>query len=104
MYYCDRCRTVTETEPCPVCGKQVLSEANADTICFLVEKEMLWGEMFAGILKGNGIPFWYDTVLGAGTAIKIGPYREHYRFYVPFSFWEQANLLVEQVFTEEACT
>lgn len=98
MRYCDSCRIVTDRVECPVCGKGDLTEPDEQTVCFLIEKEMLWGEMLAEILRKNKIPFWYDTVLGAGIALKIGPSFERYRFYVPFPYLEQSRLLVEQVF------
>lgn len=98
MWYCDMCKIVTERMECPVCGKRDLSEPNEHAVCFLIEKEMLWGEMFAEILKRNSIPFWYDTVLGAGVALKTGPASERYRFYVPFPYLEQSKLLAEEVF------
>lgn len=101
MRYCDKCRVITKQEECPSCGRRGLTEPDEHAICFLVEKEMLWGEMFAEILRKNSIPFWYDTVLGAGIALKVGPSFERYRFYVPFPYLEQSRQLAEQIFQSE---
>lgn len=49
--YCERCSVVFEGHVCPQCGsKKVRAEVGAD-YCFLIEKEMIWGEMLAHTLN-----------------------------------------------------
>jgi len=52
---------------------------------------MLFGEMLAEALREKQIPFYFKTLRGAGLTMGIGPYCDVYRFYVPFSHWEQAG-------------
>ncbi len=70
--------------------------------CFLTEKEMIWGEMLADVLKQHEIPFFYKGVQGAGLAMKAGPVFERYRFYVPYAYLEKASGLVEELFPGES--
>ncbi len=53
--YCERCRLLTDGAVCPVCGRNTRQPADNDE-CFLIEKEMLFGEMLIDVLKQNGVP------------------------------------------------
>ena len=73
-----------------------------DTLCFLTEKDLLWGGMLADVLKQNKIPFLTQNRLGAGMALKVGPAMERVRFYVPCSHTEQAKRLVDALFAGDS--
>ena len=52
--YCEKCQALTpENENgCLRCGENARREPQMDDYCFLVEKEMMWGEMLADVLVG----------------------------------------------------
>ena len=52
------------------------------------------------VLENNGIPFVTKNVLGAGMTAKLGMGAEQVRFYVPYTFWEQAKKLEQDIFLE----
>lgn len=102
--YCEKCNTLFDggCAACPACGSKETREPTQDDDCFVVEKEAIWGEMLADVLKQNGIPFIYKKALGAALATKIGSYRERYRFYVPYAQVPAAQSIVEELFTPVA--
>lgn len=73
-----------------------------DALCFLTEKDLLWGGMLADVLKQNKIPFLTKARLGAGMALKVGPAMERVLFYVPCSHLEQAKRLVDALFAGDS--
>jgi len=75
-------------------------EPLSDDPCFLVEKEMIWDEMLADVLKQNDIPFLYRESLGAGVTIQIGTMLERYRFFEPYFHFKRAKDIVEGLFPE----
>ena len=98
--YCEKCQALTpENENgCLRCGENARREPQMDDYCFLVEKEMMWGEMLADVLEQNEIPFEIKRALGAGLAVTLGPLSERYAFYVPYRCYEQAQQIVEDLF------
>ena len=98
MLYCENCMTIFDGDHCPDCKATTLRSPEPSDFCFLVEKEVMWGEMLADILKQQQIPFTYKPILGAGLALKVGPAAEQYRFFVPYSHYQQAQEIVEQIF------
>lgn len=95
--YCEHCRLLTDEAACPACGRNTRQPKDNDE-CFLIEKEMLFGEMLADVLKQNGIPFYHTNVLGAGIAMRVGPLMERYRFFVPCAYDQRARELTEELF------
>ncbi len=77
-------------------------ELPPEELCFLTEKDPMWGGTLAEALKRNGIPFFTRSTLGAGMALKAGPLLDTLRFYVPRSRLEAAQALVEELFGGEA--
>jgi len=98
--YCEKCNILIEGKKCPVCGYKKVRKPVDDDVCFLVNKEMIWGEMLADVLKQNEIPFFYKKLLGAGVTVKVGTMMERYRFFVPFSHFSKAKEIVESLFPE----
>lgn len=100
MYYCQVCHQVYETEVCPVCGHH-LEFVKADDACFLIEKKEIWAEMLKEILENHHIPYYYESSMGAGVALKVGPMLESYQFYVPYSHYQLAQDCILQFFHEQ---
>ena len=96
--YCENCCILFAENRCPVCGNKKVRIPEPDDYCFLTEKEMIWAGMLEDVLKQNGIPYFTKQMLGAGLALKIGPMSERYRFYVPYSHFQEADELVEALF------
>ena len=99
--YCESCKTAFEGDRCPICGSRKVRPARADDLCFLAEKEQLWGEMLSDVLRQSDIPFLRKGVRGAAFAMTAGPGAERYRFYVSFCDLNQARSAVEQLFGED---
>ena len=99
--YCEGCSSLFEesSSKCPLCGSKKVRIPAPDDPCFLVEKDAIWGEVLADVLKQNNIPFYNKKLLGAGLEMNIGLAFERYKFYVPFSQVSQAQELVEALFT-----
>lgn len=74
----------------------------AENMCFLTEKSPVWAGMLADVLRQHGVPFFRESSLGAGLAIKMGSLSESIRFFVPASQLAQAKELVEELFEKEA--
>ena len=70
-------------------------------MCFLTEQSPIWAGMLADVLQQNGIPFFKESSLGAGLAIKTGGLSESIRFFVPVSRIDGARELVEELFSKE---
>ena len=72
-----------------------------EKMCYLTEQSPIWAGMLADVLQQNGIPFFKESSLGAGLAIKIGGLSESIRFFVPASRIDGARELVEELFSKE---
>ena len=99
--YCERCKIAFSGGVCPACGSKKVRPPMANDLCFLAEKEQIWGEMLSDVLRQNDIPFLRKGALGAGLAMKIGPGMERYRFYVSYCDLNRARGAVEQLFGED---
>ena len=96
--YCERCCFAFEGDTCPVCGRRKLRPARAEDLCFLAEKEQIWGEMLSDVLRQNDIPFLRKGAMGAAMALRAGPGQERYRFFVAYRDLRRARGAVEQLF------
>ena len=97
--YCENCYILFEGKRCPVCGRKSSRGPEPSDPCFLTEKEQIWSDLLADVLKQNGIPFMRENVLGAGLALKTGPLRERVRFYVLYGQMTEASDIVEGLFS-----
>lgn len=77
------------------------SDPEADHFCFLVEKEQPWSEVLADVLKQSDIPFYKKSNMGAGLSISVGPMFERFQFYVPQSYFQKAQSVVDSLFLNE---
>lgn len=97
--YCEKCGICFETNCCPACGSKNVRTPQPDDMCFLTEKELLWSEMLEDILRQNHVPFLTKKALGIGMALKVGLMRERVRFYVPYSHLQEAQMIIESLFS-----
>ena len=72
-----------------------------EKMCYLTEQSPIWAGMLADVLQQNNIPFFKESSLGAGLAIKTGGLSESIRFFVPASRIDGARELVEELFSKE---
>ena len=64
---------------------------------YLTEQSPMWAGMLADVLQQHGVPFFKESSLGAGLAIKTGGLSERIRFFVPQSYLMDAKNLVEEL-------
>ena len=95
--YCEKCCRIFDDDRCPNCRKSKVREPEQNDPCFLAEENYVSSTILEDLLKQNNIPFLKKDVMGAGMAIKVGPMLERSRFYVPFSVYENARLIVEEL-------
>ncbi len=100
MYYCEKCMLLTPENHCPACGTEYLQAPKDDQPCFLIEKDALWSGMLADVLEQNNIPFLQKPQFDAVIAAIVGPAVKRYRFYIPFAFYADAQVIVEELFGE----
>lgn len=97
--YCEKCNIAFGATHCPICGSKNIRPPRSDDLCFLTEKEMIWAEMLEDILKQNNIPCLTKKALGIGMALKVGPMLERVKFYVPYFYLPEAEIIVESLFS-----
>ena len=78
-----------------------LTDSGTDDFCLLAEKEQPWSDVLADVLKQNNIPFLKKGNMGAGLSIKVGPLLERFQFYVPKSCLQEAQSVVDELFSED---
>lgn len=83
-------------------GPQAAPDQKLGEMCFLTEQSPIWAGMLADVLGQHGVPFYQESSLGAGLAIKTGGLSERIRFFVPVSHHAAAKELVEELFAKEA--
>lgn len=83
-------------------GPQAAPGQQLGEMCFLTEQSPIWAGMLADVLGQHGVPFYQESSLGAGLAIKTGGLSERIRFFVPASHHAAAKELVEEMFAKEA--
>ena len=97
MLYCEKCKLLYTNPYCPVCNCKTGRNPELEDLCFLTEQPQLWGDMLKDVLRQNDIPTFTQNVLGAGMAMKAGALSERIKFYVPFSHYEKASQIVEEI-------
>ena len=100
--YCKRCFLSFDGERCPVCRRKSRRNTEPDDLCFLIEKEQIWGGLLADVLTQNNIPFMQKSTMGAGLVLRAGPMFESIRFYVFYKHLEEAKEIVEGLFSADA--
>lgn len=71
-----------------------------EEMCYLTEQSPVWAGMLADVLQQHDVPFFKESSLGAGLAIKTGGLSERIRFFVPQSCLADAKNLVEELFSQ----
>jgi len=100
FFYCENCQLAFEGKQCPFCGRKKVREPLPNDICFLCEKQIMWGEMLQEALKNNGIPVTLKKKMGIGMALKVGPLFERVKIYVPFSCLQDSMIIANELFSE----
>lgn len=99
VMYCEKCKMLFTESRCPGCHGKNGRAPEAGDLCFLTEQDRIWSGMLEEVLKQNGIPAFMQSSLGAGMALKAGGMFERIRYYVPFARFEEAQLLVKELFS-----
>lgn len=83
--YCENCQALTpENEVCCLrCGEKTARQPRPEDYCFLVEKEMLWGEMLADVLEQENIPFEISVLWGLAWLRRLACCRNDTPFMFP---------------------
>lgn len=97
--YCPSCHILVRNTRCPVCDKRWLDEPKAGDYCYLTEKDSARAGVLEDCLQQNSILYLTQNTLGAGVTSKIGSMFETVKFYVRYAYYQQANELVEELFT-----
>ena len=95
--YCAHCRRILPEDVCPYCLRPTREPLPEDE-CFLTERASLWHNMLLDVLAQEGIPCRTVAASGAAVALQMGPMVEGYRFYVPLTYLERAQQLMEDLF------
>ena len=95
--YCEKCCRIFEGDHCPNCRKSRVRQPEQGDPCFLAEENYVSSTILEDLLKQNNTPYLKKDVMGAGMAIKVGPMLERSRFYVPFSVYENARPIAEEL-------
>lgn len=80
---------------------QACPAVSPEEVCFLTEQSPIWAGMLADVLRQHGVPYFKESSLGAGLAIKTGSLSESIRFFVPASQFPAAKELVQELFEKE---
>lgn len=99
MKYCEKCKSLTGDEYCPVCGYTKIRDVNSDDFCVLTECEEMHGEMLRDVLQDEEI----DCVLipcGNGVRSQFGLSLGRYKVYVPYKHYENAVEILKSFFNE----
>ena len=99
MMYCEKCKLLFASSHCPNCHDRTERTPKSNDLCFLTEQQQPWSDILKDVLEQNGIPSFTRNVLGAGMAMKTGAMIERIKFYIPFSHFEEAEQLVEELFS-----
>lgn len=97
MMYCEKCKILFTSSHCPDCNSKTTRPPKFNDVCFLTEQQQPWSDVLKDILEQNCIPFFTQNVLGAGMAMKAGALSERIKFYMPFSHYEKASQIVEEI-------
>lgn len=97
--YCEKCRRIIETVPCPACNSRKVRNPEPGDLCFLTEQDYVSSGILEDVLKQDGIPYLRKDVMGAGMAIRVGPMLDRGRFYVMYEKLPEARAVVDELFT-----
>jgi len=102
MLYCTKCMHLLEngTEKCQFCKGKKFREPEANDSVWLTTQNFIFAGIIEELFADHGIPCMKIGRKGEGMSITIGYVAEIYDFYVPFSAYEAALELLEQVLTD----
>ena len=79
---CERCRSVIDTEPCPVCGGMEIRPPEAEDLCRLTTLDGPRTEILSDTLERAGIPFRLVSATNR--------YHLYRTFFVPYEHFDDA--------------
>lgn len=94
MFYCEKCRMVSEIDFCACCSETQLREVRDDDFCFLIECEEVFGKMLEEALQNEGIQCAMRPV-GNGVRSNFGLSLGKYQMFVPYPFYSKACDMLE---------
>lgn len=88
---CGRCSAMAKDGVCPLCGKaKKLRTVREEDTVYLTSCEYIWTQTVEDLLRGEGIPYRRQALLGSGLITSIGEMAELYRYYVGAADYERA--------------
>ncbi|MCL2675609.1 MAG: hypothetical protein FWE84_03345 [Firmicutes bacterium] len=81
---------LNEQDSCRFCRKKGLRNPEKNDYCFLVEVDLMFGEMFKGVLEEENIPY-SDIPVGNGVRSYFGLRLENLKIFVVYEFFEKAK-------------
>lgn len=101
MFYCERCKRLTEKETCPVCKKaRHIRPPKEDDAVLLCTIRHLLASMIEPLLQEEKIPY-AKTPLESSTVLFGSTLLTNYSFYTPYEVYARAQELLEGVFSED---
>jgi len=94
MYYCEKCKTLSEQPVCDNCGRGI-SEAKPNDICYFVTMDHFNASMFKEALEYKKIDF-FSLPTGFSHNTRASSEEE---IFVPFKFYDAADEVLRAVFT-----
>ena len=101
MLYCKLCMTLSKTPPCRNCGRKKLAEPKDNNPVFLLERDSIWSGGIEDALRDANIPCMKRGVRGVAISTILGSGTETYQYYVPYTDYDRAKLLVNDFLPED---
>lgn len=95
MVYCEKCKVLSESGSCCVCGSRSVRLPRFDDYCLLTERGYMWTSMLEDVLRDQGIRPVSLEVLDHGYGLRL---HDRHRVYVPYEVYEQAKELMAELF------
>lgn len=96
--YCSACMKLIYTNECEDCGNENLRLVRAEDPVYITKQNTMFAGMLEDVFKQNNIPFITRALMGAGFTTLVGSALEEISFYVPMRLYDEASLLVEEIF------
>lgn len=94
MFYCEKCKLISQDPVCENCGKSPLPPATPDDICFVTAQSHEISTMYEEALKAQNIPvFSVPTGFSMRTRASAGR-----KIYVPYQFLDEAIDVFDAIF------
>lgn len=95
MKVCTKCKSITETEICPLCGGKKLREVQENDIVLLTSMPYYEAKIFESFLNEQHIAHNIEGQYGAAVIIGVGESIEMYNIYVYYNDYHRAEELLK---------